>query len=66
MAKKIVFEMPEYGIKVEQHGGSKRLFTVTYGRQVSTGLTYRTAATEFGLCAFHALGCAGKLNNNGI
>ena len=60
-----VFETNEFAfrIKVEQHGGRKALFKITYGVQVSDNLTYSRAASEFGSCMFHALACDGKLNN---
>lgn len=38
-------------------------FTVTYGEQVKSRLNYAEAAHEFGECVFHALACAGKLDN---
>lgn len=62
-----VFETDEFAfpIKVEQHGERKALFKVTYGMQVSDNLPYSRAASEFGLCMFHALACEGKLNNGG-
>lgn len=64
---KTVFETTCAGvdIKIEQHGGRKKLLRVTYGEQVSDNLTYSRAATEFGLWFFHALACEGKLNNEG-
>lgn len=50
-----------FGITLEQTG--KNSFTVTYGLQVSTGLTYSQAAKELGLCIMHAAACAGTLDN---
>lgn len=60
-----VFEASDmaFPIKVEQHGGRKALFKVTYGLQVADNLTYARAAAEFGACMFHALACVGKINN---
>lgn len=60
-----VFETNEFAfpVKVEQHRGHKALFKVTYGLQVRDNLTYLSAATEFGLCMFHALACEGKMDN---
>lgn len=37
-------------------------FCVTYGKQVSTGLTYSQAAEELGGCIMHALACEGLLS----
>jgi hypothetical protein len=39
------------------------LFTVHYGKQVRSGLSYTEALTEYGACIFHALGCAGLLDH---
>jgi hypothetical protein len=39
-------------------------FTVIYGKQVRTGLTYARAASEYGEAIFHALACDGKLDNS--
>lgn len=41
-------------------------FTVTYGKQVKSGLTYNDAACELGDCIMHALACNGKLDNREI
>lgn len=38
-------------------------FTVTYGKQIKTGLTYNEAASEYGACIMHSAACAGKLDN---
>jgi hypothetical protein len=66
MVLKTVFEMPDTsGIKIEQQAGRKKLFTITYGKQVSRGLDYTRAAEEFGRCVFHALACSGQLDNSG-
>ena len=65
MANKNVLHLPEIGLKVEQAGGRKKLFTVTYGKQVQSNLPYARAAVEFGRCFFHALACQGKLDNDG-
>lgn len=65
MAKKLIFESKEHGIRLEQAGGRRKLFTVTYGKQISENLSYTRAAIEFGLVLFHALACEGKLDNSG-
>lgn len=50
-----------FGVQLEQTGFDR--FTVTYGKQVKTGLDYRAAAHELGLCIFHALACDGHISN---
>lgn len=39
-------------------------FTVTYGKQVKSGLSYSAAAREYGACVMHALACDDKLDNS--
>lgn len=65
MGKRVIFEAENYDIKLEQGGGRRKLFTVTYGKQVSDNLPYNRAAEEFGRVLFHALACEGKLDNTG-
>ena len=50
-------------IQLDQSDTKSALFTVTYGRQVKSGLTYSQACTELGQCIFHYLACEGGLNN---
>lgn len=38
-------------------------YSVAYGKQVTTGLDYAAAATDFGKCVFHSLACVGKLDD---
>lgn len=38
-------------------------FTVVYGKQVRSGLSYAEAVGEYGKCVFHSLACAGKLGD---
>lgn len=38
-------------------------FTVIYGEQVKSGLTYAEAAAEYGRSIMHALACDGRLDN---
>lgn len=52
-------------IKLEQHGGRKHLFRVTYGLQISDQLTYAAAAKELGACLLHAFCCEGLATNEG-
>lgn len=58
-------EIAGFPVKIEQSGNRHGRFTVTYGKQVRSGLSYAEAAREFGLCVFHALACDGALNNEG-
>jgi hypothetical protein len=60
---RVVAHAKKYDIKVTQY--KNKLFAVRYGKQVKMGLSYTEAAHEFGECAFHALACAGKLDNSG-
>jgi len=48
-------------IELTQQGADS--FTVTYGRQVSAGLTYAAAALDLGAAIMHAAACAGDLDN---
>lgn len=48
-----------FDITVTQTGADK--FTVRYGLQEETGLSYERAARELGECIFHALVNEGKL-----
>ena len=58
----IVIETGDYPVKLEQQSNGD--FRVTYGVEVKSGLGYSVAAEEFGLCVFHALACAGKLETS--
>jgi hypothetical protein len=51
-------------IKLEQREDKHGRFRVTYGQHVVDGLPYIGAATEFGLCVFHALACESRLDNS--
>lgn len=55
--------LPDLAFPVTVEQNSRGLFRVTYGQQVKDGLNYAAAASEFGLCVFHALACDGKLDN---
>lgn len=64
---KLCFELPDaaYPIKLEQHEDTRKLFRVTYGKQVKDRLCYGDAATELGACIMHALACESRLDNEG-
>lgn len=52
-------------IEVKQAETKQALFTVTYGLEVRSDLTYVEAAHELGEVLFHHLACKGILNNEG-
>ncbi len=45
----------QYAVSIKQT--SKKRYTVTYGLQVRTGLSYSEAAKELGLCLMHSMAC---------
>jgi hypothetical protein len=49
----------QYPVSIRQDG--KHRFTVTYGKQVTSTLTYAEAAKEVGECIMHAFVCDGLL-----
>lgn len=52
-------------IQVDQSAGRGKRFTVTYGLQRKTMLSYADAARELGECIFHHLACESLLDNDG-
>ena len=54
-----------FELKLEQSESKRGRFRVTYGKQVSNNLVYSEAAALYGECLFHALACAGLLDNEG-
>lgn len=56
-----VSDLP-FDVELYQQGAD--CFTVLYGQQVKTNLTYAAAAREYGECIMHALACAGRLDNS--
>ncbi len=65
MKKTLCYEIKEteiaFGIRLFQTGKNK--FTVEYGKQVDSGLSYSQAAMELGRSIMHALACDSKLDN---
>lgn len=61
---RLIFSIPAdkvpFGISLHQK--SKKNFTVTYGKEVKSNLSYTEAAQQFGLSLMHALNCDGKLD----
>ena len=51
-----------FPIKLGQQGPDN--FTVTYGKQVDSNLTYGDACSKLGQAILHALACAGKIDNS--
>jgi len=54
-----------FPIKIEQSESGKRLFRVTYGKQVKIKLTYSEACKKTAESLFHALCCEGLASNEG-
>ena len=61
MKKQIVHRVTtlDYPIVLEQN--SLTQFSVVYGNQLKSGLSYREAAHEFGECLMHSAVCAGRI-----
>lgn len=56
------FTLPDMQIMLGQQGRDN--FTVTYGKQVDSNLSYGEACTKLGRAILHALACEGKLDNS--
>lgn len=52
-------------IQLDQDESGRKLFTVTYGLQRKSGLTYSQACRELGEVILHSLCCDGKASNEG-
>lgn len=68
--KSMTFKKPEPRHKLCKQVGSVTLqqrgrdnFLVRYGMQIKAGLSYGTAAAEFGACIMHEAACEGELDN---
>ena len=60
----IVFDtLAANGYPVIVRQSDNRTFSVQYGKQLTSGLSYTEAAQEFGYCIFHALACEGKIED---
>lgn len=53
-------------ITVQQSEDRDKLFTVTYGLQVETDLTYLQACSEIGQCLLYYLVCESIVDNSGL
>lgn len=59
----IVFETDSVGYPIIVRQAANRTFSVQYGKQLSSGLSYTEAAKELGFCIFHGLACESKLKD---
>lgn len=59
----IVFETDSVGYPVTVRQAADRTFSVQYGKQLATGLSYEEAAKELGFCIFHGLACESKIED---
>lgn len=53
----------EHQYPVELHQREDGSFRVTYGSEQEDNMDYIRAAEQFGYCVFHALTCAGQIDN---
>lgn len=57
-----VFQTLDYDFPITlEQSQATNLFKVTYGGQVTYGLTYEQAAKELGECLMHAFTCSGAV-----
>lgn len=63
MKNRTCIELKDVAFPISLTQQGKDRFTVTYGRQVTSELTYAEAAYKLGCCIMHALACDGKLDN---
>lgn len=60
-----VFETTIAGFSIRlERQKRKHRYTVVYGKQERSGLTYANAALELGLAMMHALTCEGKFDED--
>jgi hypothetical protein len=64
MTTTICHETPGLAFPIQLLQAGPDDFTVIYGKQVRTHLTYARAAHEYGEAIMHALACDGKLDNS--
>jgi hypothetical protein len=51
----------DFDIRLLQNGRDS--FTVVYGKEIKSGLSYSQAALQYGASIMHALACDGQLDN---
>jgi hypothetical protein len=57
------FQVPsQYPVVIRQRKGSK-MYSVQYGAEIHSGMTYQQAATKLGECLMHALACNGAISD---
>ncbi len=61
---KVCYENLTFGYPIRLIQNGKDKFTVVYGLQVKSDLSYGQAAKEFGCAIMHALAYEGKLDND--
>lgn len=59
----IIFETNDTGYPVTVRQAADRTFSVQYGKQLRTNLSYAEAAQELGSCIFHGLACESKIED---
>ena len=59
----IIFETNDTGYPVTVRQAADRTFSVQYGKQLKTNLSYEEAAQELGYCIFHGLACESKIED---
>lgn len=59
----VIEGQPDVVLRANRDGKGK-LFCVQYGLSVTHGMGYIDATREYGECIFHALACAGRVNND--
>ncbi len=59
----IIFETNDTGYFVIVCQAADRTFSVQYGKQLRTNLSYAEAAQELGSCIFRGLACEGKIED---
>jgi hypothetical protein len=63
MSSTLCWKRSDLAFPIMLHQDGVDRFTVTYGKQITSGLSYGKAACELGAAVMHALACEGKLDN---
>ena len=59
----IIFETDDAGYPITVRQAADRTFSVQYGKQLKSNLSYDEAAQELGFCIFHGLACESKIED---
>ena len=62
--RKVCHQITDLEYKLTLYQGMDGLFTVEYGKQIISGLTYRKAAEQYGYCIMHTLGCGSIISDS--